>query len=146
VQSFFLGRYDYAMDGRGRVPVPPRYRSLFAGGAVLSQGSPDPCLRLYTIETFQQQASRYVVEPPLRRSGKIVRYALFGGSFDIELDGQGRILIPPPLRAYAGLETNVVMMGTGESLAIWNPEQFQAYMASIEGEIEATFETVEPGS
>ena len=43
--QYFLGRYEYAMDGRGRMPVPPRFRDAFAVGAVLTQG-PDPCLRL----------------------------------------------------------------------------------------------------
>ena len=128
--TYFLGRYDYAMDSRGRVPVPPRYRDAFARGAMLSQG-PDPCLRLFTIESFEQQAALYTKEPPLDRTGRVLRHAFFPRSFSVELDRQGRILIPSTLRGYARLEGNVVVAGAGEWLEIWNPEQFEAEMAAV---------------
>jgi MraZ protein len=143
---YFLGRYEYAMDGRGRVPVPPRYREVFARGAVLSQGSPDPCLRLYTAESFEQQAGLYTSEPATRRTGRITRHAFFTRSFPVELDRQGRILVPGPLRAYAALDGNVVVVGAGEWLEVWNPERFEAEMAVVDDELESTLESVEPGS
>ena len=125
---YFLGRYEYAMDERGRVPLPPRYRDAFARGAVLSQG-PDPCLRLFTAESFEEQAALYTSEPATERTGRITRRAFFARSFSVELDRQGRILLPGPLRAYAALEGNVVVVGAGEWLEIWNPERFDAEMA-----------------
>ena len=57
--QYFLGRYEYAMDDRGRVPIPPRYSDLFARGGMLNQG-PDPCLRLFTNESFEEQAIGFV--------------------------------------------------------------------------------------
>ncbi len=131
------------MDGRGRVPVPPRYRDLLARGAVLSQGSPDTCLRLYTAESFEQQAALYTNEPPTRKAGRITRHAFFTRSFAVELDRQGRILVPGPLRAFAGLDGNVVVVGAGEWLEIWNPERFEAEMAVVDDELESTLESVE---
>jgi len=127
--QYFLGRFDYAMDDRGRVPIPPRYRDLFAHGAMLNQG-PDPCLRLFTIESFQQQAALYTREPAIERSGRMTRHAFFANSFSVELDRQGRILIPAPLRTYARLEGSVVVSGAGEWLELWNPESFEAEMAA----------------
>lgn len=144
--QFFLGRYEYAMDGRGRVPLPPRYRDVFARGAVLSQGSPEPCLRLYTAESFEQQAALYTSEPATRRAGRITRHAFFGRSFPVELDRQGRILVPAPLRAHAALDASVVVVGAGEWLEIWNPERFEAEMAVVDDELERTLESVEPRS
>lgn len=141
--QYFLGRYDYAMDDRGRVPIPPRYRELFARGAVLSQGSPDPCLRLYPAESFEQQAGLYASEPPTRRAGRITRHAFFSRSFSVDLDRQGRILIPAALRAYAGLEGNVVVAGAGEWLEVWNPERFEAEMAVVDDQLETTLESME---
>lgn len=126
---FFLGRYEYAMDARGRVPVPPRYRDLFTRGAVLSQG-PDPCLRLFTAESFDEQASLYTAEPATERTGRTTRRSFFAQSFSVELDGQGRILIPGALRTYAGLESNVIVVGAGEWLEIWHPERFESEMAT----------------
>lgn len=141
---YFLGRYEYAMDGRGRVPLPPRYRDVLVLGAVLSQGSPEPCLRLYTAESFEQQAALYTSEPATRRAGRITRHAFFARSFSVELDRQGRILVPGPLRVYAALEGNVVVVGAGEWLEIWNPERFEAEMAVVDDQLESTLESMEP--
>ena len=129
--QYFLGRYDYAMDDRGRVPIPPRYRDLFARGAMLNQG-PDPCLRLFTAESFEQQAELHTREPALERAGRMTRHAFFANSFSVELDRQGRILIPGPLRSYARLEGNVIIAGAGEWLEVWNPGQFETEMAEAE--------------
>ncbi|MEX2159012.1 MAG: cell division/cell wall cluster transcriptional repressor MraZ [Dehalococcoidia bacterium] len=126
---FFLGRYEYAMDVRGRVPVPPRYRDLFVRGAVLSQG-PDPCLRLFTQDSFDEQASLYTAEPATERSGRTTRRSFFAQSFSVELDRQGRILIPGALRQYAGLESNAIVVGSGEWLEIWDPARFESEMAT----------------
>ncbi len=129
--QYFLGRYDYAMDDRGRVPLPPRYRDLFAHGAMLNQG-PDPCLRLFTLESFDSQAQLYTSMPAIEHEGRMTRLAFFANSFSVELDKQGRILIPGPLRAYARLDGNVIISGAGEWLGIWNPEQFEGEMARAE--------------
>jgi MraZ protein len=126
---YFLGKFEYAMDARGRVPVPPRYRDLFVRGAVLSQG-PDPCLRLFTQDSFDEQASLYTAEPATQPAGRSTRRSFFAQSFSVELDRQGRILIPGALRSYAALESNVVVAGAGEWLEIWDPQRFESEMAT----------------
>ena len=117
------------MDDRGRVPIPPRYRDLFVQGATLNQG-PDPCLRLFTAESFEQQAQLYTREDATEPAGRTTRRSFFANCFSVELDRQGRILIPAPLRAYARLEGDVVIAGAGEWLEIWNREQFEEHMRS----------------
>ena len=141
---YFLGRYEYAMDERGRVPLPPRYRDPLARGAVLGEGAPDRSLRLYTEESFQQQAALYTSEPATRRAGRTTRHGFFPRAFPVEPDRQGRILVPAPLRAYAGLEGNVVVVGAGEWLEIWNPDRLEAEMAVVDEELENTLESMEP--
>lgn len=141
---YFLGRYEYSMDERGRLPVPPRYRDALARGAVLSQGSPDRSLRLYTDASFQQQAALYTSEPATRRAGRITRHAFFTRSFPIELDRQGRVLVPAPLRSYAELDGAVVVVGAGEWLEVWNPAQLEAQMTAVDEELEQTLESMGP--
>ena len=119
------------MDERGRVPVPPRYRDAFLRGAVLNQG-PDPCLRLFTEESFQQQAELYTSQPANQRGARLTRHAFFANSFGVEPDRQGRILVPGPLRTYAALEGAVIVAGAGEWLEIWNPERFDGEMSAAE--------------
>ena len=69
----FLGTFDYAMDERGRVPLPPRYREAFRTGIVLSQGSPDRCIFLHTMEAFERHARDVTARPALHRSGRVLR-------------------------------------------------------------------------
>lgn len=140
---FFLGTFDYTMDERGRVPLPPRYRDAFRNGIVLSQGSPDRCLRVYTMEEFENEAARYTVEPAMRRKGRDLRKALFSRSHEAELDKQNRVLIPAPLRQYARLEGKVLVVGTGDALEIWSPEEYDAEMERVDATIEATLESIE---
>jgi MraZ protein len=133
------------MDARGRVPVPPRYRDLLLRGAVISQGSPDLCLRLYTTENFERQAELFTHQLPTRKAGRIARQSYFGRSFPVDVDRQGRILIPATLRVHAGLESNVVMIGAGEWMNIWSPERFDAEMTLTDERLEDTLEAMERG-
>ena len=140
---FFLGSYEYAMDERGRVPVPPRYRDALSRGAVLGQGAPLPCLRLYTQESFEKQARIYTAQPATKKVGRMTRHLFFARSFPVELDRQGRILIPAALRSYAGLENSVVVIGAGEWLELWSPERLERVMAEADEAAEETLESVE---
>ena len=142
--TYLLGTFEYAMDARGRVPLPPRYRDLFSRGGVISQGSPDLCLRLFTAEGFERQAAHYTTQPGTRKAGRIVRQGFFARSYPVDLDGQGRILVPGSLREYARLEGNAVIVGAGEWLEIWNPERFQAQMSVVDDLLEDTLESLEP--
>jgi MraZ protein len=99
---------------------------------------------LYTQEGFDQQAALYASEPSTRRAGRIVRHGFFSRSFQVELDRQGRILIPAALRAYAGLETNAVVVGAGEWLEIWAPERLEREMAEVDEQLESALEQLEP--
>jgi MraZ protein len=139
----FLGTFDYAMDERGRVPLPPRYRDAFRGGIVLSQGSPDRCLRVFTQEAFDEQASEYTAESAMHRRGRDLRKAFFSRSHPAELDKQNRILIPGALREYAGLSNKVLVVGAGEWLEIWSPEHFSEEMSRVDGQLESTLESID---
>lgn len=139
----FLGTYDYAMDERGRVPLPPPYRDAFKDGIVLSQGSPERCLRIYTMKAFETQAEEYTAESALRRKGRVLRKSFFSRSFKTELDKQNRVLIPAPLREFARLSGKVVVAGQAEFMEIWNPEIFAEELERVDAELEATLESLE---
>ncbi|MHB8377924.1 MAG: division/cell wall cluster transcriptional repressor MraZ [Dehalococcoidia bacterium] len=140
---YFLGTFDYAMDERGRLPLPPRYRDAFREGIVLSQGSPDRCLHVYTWSAFERQADQYTAESAMRRKGRVLRRALFADAYSTELDGQNRVLIPSPLREYAGLSGKVLVVGGGERLEVWSPTEYEAERARVAEELPATLESIE---
>lgn len=139
----FLGTFDYAMDERGRLPLPPRYRDAFRDGVVLSQGSPDRCLRVYTEAAFTALASEYLAESAMRRAGRDLRSVFFSRSVHAELDKQNRILIPAPLREYAGLSAKVTVVGAGEYLEIWSPPTYEAEMTRVDAALPAMLESAE---
>jgi len=139
----FLGTFDYAMDERGRVPLPPRYRDAFRDGIVLSQGSPDRCLRAFTQAAFDAQASAYTAQSPMHRRGRDLRRSFFATTHQLELDRQNRFLIPAPLRDFAALSSKVLVIGAGEWLEIWSPQEWEAESERIEAQLETTLESIE---
>jgi MraZ protein len=128
----FLGKHDYSMDERGRVPMPPRFREALMQGVILTQGTPDLCVRAYPSEGFEEQASLYMTEPVTTTAGRVRRRAFFSGAYQSELDRQGRVLVPPPLRQYAHLEGQVSIVGIGEGIEIWNAADFDAAVSNEE--------------
>ncbi len=139
----FLGTFDYAMDERGRLPLPPRYRDAFRDGIVLSQGSPDRCLKVYTPDAFDAQASEFTAQPAFQRRGLDVRRSFFSRTTTTELDKQNRVLIPANMREYAGLDGKVLVIGVGEWIEIWSPETFEAVMAQVDATLASTLESIE---
>jgi MraZ protein len=130
------------MDERGRVPMPPRFREELVRGIVLTQGAPDRCVRGYSSEGFEQQAGLYLAEPGVGRQGRIVRRALFAGAYSAELDRQGRVLIPPPLRRWASLESQIVVVGIGEGFEIWNAADFETTITDEQEEFALALESL----
>jgi MraZ protein len=132
----FLGNYPYSMDERGRVPIPPRFRDAFVTGVILTQGSPDKCVRIYPMSGFQEQADLYMAEPVTKRAGRVLRRTFFGTAFDAQLDRQGRVLIPTQLRRWAALDGEVVVVGIGDGMEVWDQSAYDETRAAEEAELE----------
>jgi MraZ protein len=139
-----LGTFDYAMDERGRVPLPPRYRDAFREGIVLSQGSPDACVRVSTLSAYREQALDHRATPATQRRGLVTRRGLFPQSWTAELDKQNRVLIPQALRDYAGLSTKVLVLGMYDWLEVWDPEAYAEEAVRVAEELPAALESIGP--
>jgi MraZ protein len=135
-KMLFLGSYEYSMDERGRVPIPPRFRDFFVTGIILTQGAPDRCIRAYPASNFEEQARLYMAEPVTKKAGRVMRRQFFSGAYAAELDRQGRVLIPQPLRGYAALDGQVMLVGVGEGIEIWSASAFREALADEEAEFE----------
>lgn len=139
----FLGTFEYAMDERGRVPLPPKFRDAFRAGIVLGQGSPDRCVKAYTQDAFAQQAEQYMSLSAFSRKGRDLQRIMFSRTFDTQLDPQNRVLIPPWLREFAGLGNRVLVVGSGGRIEFWSPERYGFDIERIESALEATLESIE---
>lgn len=130
----FLGRYSHSIDDKGRVAIPSRFREFFRGQGVLTRGI-DRCLTLYPLETWQPLAEKVSALSISDPDARAFRRMVFAEAAIVEFDRQGRILLPPELRAYAGLEREAIIVGVHTYIELWSPEGWanQAELLAAEG-------------
>ncbi len=116
----FLGRHDHNLDGKGRLAVPSRFREELADGIVLTRGI-DRCITLYPLTAWDVLASRVRALPIADSDARQFRRFVFAEAVALWLDGQGRILIPPPLRSYAAIDRETIVVGVHDAIEIWCP-------------------------
>jgi transcriptional regulator MraZ len=120
----FAGSELHALDGKGRLIVPARFRERLGPQFVLTIGYPDPCLALYPSATWIEFCERLEgVQPRDERYRRYVRY-LFAHSEEVTCDNQGRVMVPALLRSYAGIERQVVYVGLLTRIEIWATERY----------------------
>jgi MraZ protein len=115
----FLGEYELRIDHKGRLAIPVKFREPFRAGLVLSRGF-DKCLNGYTMAEWGKVADKLVSLPMTRRDPRRIARFTFSGAFDLELDRQGRVILPPALRQYADINDEVVLVGAYSHLQIWD--------------------------
>jgi MraZ protein len=119
------GEYQYTLDDKGRVVIPPKFRRALGDEMVLARGIGDQCITVYSSEEWAK------VEEALKRlpfkQRDVLRYAMAGAT-EAVLDRQGRVVVPQHLRDHAGIEGDVVVVGLGSRLEIWNRSTWQTYL------------------
>lgn len=118
------GEFQYALDEKGRVVIPPRFRRVLGDQVVATRGL-DPCISVYSPAEWAKVADALLKLSTKQRD--VMRY-LLAGAVDIELDRQGRITLPLHLRQHAGIEREVVVVGLISRLEIWNYAGWQSYI------------------
>jgi len=120
----FLGEFEYKIDEKGRIPIPPKFRRDLREGIILAAG-PENCIVAYSNAEWNKLAttltSGTVVPSKLRKLNR----AIFATAFSLNVDKQGRIALPIPLREYAGIEDEVIIAGVNTYLELWNKEQWE---------------------
>ncbi len=127
----FLGEYRHSIDAKGRVAIPARFRSGMAEGLVVTRGL-DPCLHLYPKSQWVPLAERLSALPMSEPAVRALRRNFFTGAFACEMDKQGRILIPPALREYAGLDGDVVIAGLNTYVEVWSATNWEQELPRVE--------------
>ncbi len=114
----FLGQYNHSIDEKGRLIIPARYREQLDGGAYITRGFSSNLMILTAahFETIRSKISQMSITDPKARS---LRYLMFTNAELVQYDKAGRILIPQFLRESVNLNSNVVIVGTGDFLEIW---------------------------
>jgi MraZ protein len=122
---FFFGTFEHAIDERGRVAIPARYRRAFVDGGVLRLG-PEGAVEMYTQQTFDDEVQRRLGSADGNRSAEArrIRRGFLSDAYGVEVDKQGRILVPPQLRQEAGLSGRLLIIGCGDYLELWHPDRW----------------------
>jgi MraZ protein len=131
----FRGHYEHSLDVKNRLSIPTRFRAAFSNGTVLAK-EPEPCVAVWTPETNEAIISRALsgLNPMGSEHRKLSRF-FQGNSFEVDLDSNGRVTLPGPLLAHAGIAKDVVVVGVGDHLEVWARERWQAEQEALDAEI-----------
>jgi MraZ protein len=121
----FLGRYSHNIDDKGRLAIPARFRDGLGSEVVITRGI-DRCLSLYPLEAWQPLAEKVSALSISDPDARNFRRMFFAEAAYLDFDRQGRILVPPELRRYAGIEREAVIIGMNTYLEIWSPQRWDA--------------------
>lgn len=127
----FIGEYSHSIDPKKRLAIPSKFRTDLKNKIVITRGL-DKCLFIYPMKVWEELASKLGNLPVGESSTRSFIRMMLAGAVDVEVDGQGRILIPDFLKDYAGLSKNVVIAGLYNRLEIWDEKKWEDYKKNAE--------------
>ncbi len=127
----FRGRYEHSIDGKGRLSIPSRFREALARRRqkVLILTHFDSCVVAYPLDEWRQLEERIRKQSTLQKDIRAFLRLFYSGATETAVDGQGRILIPPPLREKAGLAREVMIVGVLNKIEIWSKARWEEFLA-----------------
>ena len=123
-ETHFWGTHEHALDAKGRVILPARFREPFRRGAFLTK-LPEGCLGVWTPQEFERRTAAMLEKGRQGQAERNVARVWAAGTFDTSPDGQGRLPIPSLLRAYADLDGDVIVNGAINHVELWNPRKWE---------------------
>jgi len=123
----FRGATKLTIDDKGRMVLPTRHRQLVlerAEGRIVITVDRDQCLLIYPLPDWEQIERKLMSLPSLHERARRLQRLMVGHATELELDGQGRMLVPPELRDFAGLTRHAMLIGQGNRLELWNDERW----------------------
>ena len=124
----FRGLHTINLDSKGRLAIPTKHRDALAalcgGRLVATIDTEEHCLLIYPVNEWEPIQAQIEALPSFNPAARRIQRLLIGHATDLELDSSGRILVPPSLREYAGLEKEVVLLGQGKKLELWSKSQW----------------------
>lgn len=127
----FVGEHRHTIDHKGRIAIPAKFRAKLAEGCVITRGL-DYSLFIYTQKEWQKLSEKLSKLPIGQSDARAFARLMFSGASVLELDKQGRIVIPAHLREYADLKTESVVCGIFSRVEIWDREKWEKYKKDSE--------------
>ena len=135
----FRGRFEYTIDAKGRLSIPAKFREVLTNhyDPRLIVTNFDQCLWAYPVPEWLELESKVGSLPQFMDEVKALQRVFISAATECFIDKQGRILVPPSLKAYAGLEGDVVMVGMTRRIEIWSQERWQKVFGEAQEKLES---------
>jgi MraZ protein len=140
----FLGTYAPRLDEKGRIILPAKFADDLADGVVLTRGQ-ERCIYVFSAAEFASMQEKIRQAPVTSRDARNYLRVFLSGAHDEKPDKQRRVTIPPALRAYAGMERDLAVLGVGDRVEIWDAKAWETYLAEQEDAFATTSGEVVPG-
>lgn len=138
----FMSEYNHTIDTKGRLIVPSKFREQLGDEFVVTKGM-DGCLFVYANEDWTAFEQKLTSLPLINKEARKFARFFLAGAAQVEVDKQGRILLPANLREFAGLDKDVVLVGVGSRIEIWSRENWENMDADSDmDDIAATMESL----
>jgi MraZ protein len=128
----FIGQYQYKVDDKGRVPLPPKLRREMKEGVILAKGMGEKCIAVYTNREWKRLSDKLAEKALTPANLRRLNRAMHGSAFSSSLDGQGRIKLPDSLRQYAGIVDTAIVVGANARVELWSEEGWKAEQTAAE--------------
>jgi MraZ protein len=127
-RPLFTGSVDHSLDDKGRLVVPARFRERLGAGFFLTIAEPDGCLALYPAVAFHDVCLKLDAAAEKDADFRAFRRHLLAHTEEVSCDPQGRVVIPATLRAWSGIQKDVVSIGTLDHVEVWAKERYAAHV------------------
>ncbi len=138
----FMGEYSHTIDAKGRIIVPAKFRESLGDNFVVTKGL-DNCLFVYTSEDWRKFEEKLRTLPLTNKDARKFTRFFLAGAAEMEIDKHGRILIPSVLREFAALEKDVVLVGVGSRIEIWDKARWNESISIYDDDMEEVAENME---
>ena len=120
----FFGEYEYKVDEKGRLPLPPKFRRDMREAVILTRGT-EKCIAVYPLAEWKRLAETLSAKAVTSASQRRLNRAIFGSAFAASFDKQGRITLPFALRGYADIIDSAVVVGANQCVELWNEKLYK---------------------
>lgn len=149
-EPIFVGEFTHSVDGKGRVAVPNAFRRKFApdeDGKLVLARAPNRCIEVHTLGEWVEHVNKTMKNMSLYRpQARRLRRARLSQAREVDLDGQGRILVPKNLKDLAGITGEAVIIGVGPFFEMWEPGRYREYLGRADEQYDEDLaELDEPG-
>ncbi|MDH5672035.1 MAG: division/cell wall cluster transcriptional repressor MraZ [Myxococcales bacterium] len=130
----FRGRYEHAIDGKGRTSLPSRFREVLSArgdSRIIVTTGLEPCLAVYPLAEWVAFEEELQARSTFEEAVALLRRIYVSGAIECELDKMGRLLIPAPLRKHANLQREALWVGMGSYVELWDKAAFDSLRAEV---------------